>query len=98
MSAYFYFDVREVIDGAKLTEYRGKVFDTVAAHGGRYLALGGAVQALEGDRPPVLPVIIEFPDMASARGWYDSADYAPLLKLRREGARTEGVLIPGFAG
>ncbi len=38
---------------------------------------------------------MEFPDMAAARGWYESAEYAPLRELRRSVSVTELVLVEG---
>jgi hypothetical protein len=45
-------------------DYRAVVPALIAAHGGRYLVRGGAVEVLEGDGPALRQVIVEFPDMA----------------------------------
>lgn len=96
MTAYFVFDVREIRDGDKAAEYRSQVFDTVEQHGGRYLVLGGPVEAVEGDWSPNIPVIIEFPSLEKARAWYDSDVYGPLQSLRMEAMDAHAVLIDGF--
>jgi uncharacterized protein (DUF1330 family) len=41
--------------------------------------------------------MIEFPDAAAARGWYDSPDYEPLKALRRAASETDIVLVEGVA-
>ena len=70
---------------------------TVAAYGGRFLVRGGATQTLEGDWSPKRAVVIEFPDAAALRRWYDSPEYAPLLALRKRAARSTLVAMEGAA-
>ena len=48
-----------------------------------------------GDWDPLRVVIIEFPDMDAARGWYHSDGYAPLRELRRGASVTNIVLVEG---
>lgn len=97
MSAYAIFDVLEVTDMPAMERYRAAVMPVVARHGGRYVAIGGPVRPIEGDRPaPVFPVIIEFPDLATAEAWYASPDYRDLLALRKAAARCDAVLIGGL--
>ena len=76
MSAYCFFDVREITDHAKVEQYLAGVFATVERYGGRYLVLGGKSHLVEGDWQPVYPVIVEFAD----RG--DELDYANWLQAR----------------
>ena len=96
MSAYCFFDVKAVTDEAKMEQYRSRVFDTVLQYQGRYLAIGGDTQVVEGEWKPTMPVIIEFPSMAQARQWYDSDEYAALKKMRHEAAVGDMVIIEGF--
>lgn len=96
MSAYFLFDVREIRDPDGAAAYRARVFDTVAAYDGRYLVLGGPVEAVEGDWQPTIPVIIEFPGLEKAREWYGSDAYRPLKALRLAATDSQAVLLPGF--
>jgi uncharacterized protein (DUF1330 family) len=42
-------------------------------------------------------VVIEFPDAAAARGWYESEDYAPLRALRQGASDTDIILVEGVA-
>jgi len=56
MPAYIYGDI-EVTDPAAYETYRQQVPALIAAHGGRYLVRGGAVEMLEGDRVPRRQVI-----------------------------------------
>jgi uncharacterized protein (DUF1330 family) len=82
MAAYFLVDIREIKDAARMEEYRGKVGPIVEKFGGRYRVIGGPFQVVEGSYLPVFPVMVEFPSIAAARKWYDSAEYRELKNLR----------------
>ena len=96
MPAYVIASVTEARDQDKLVEYRERNTGVVAAHGGRFVARGGPHEILEGDYSPVRVVIIEFPDMDAARGWYQSDDYAPLRELRRSASDTDIIVVEGM--
>lgn len=56
--------------------------------GGRYVARGGQVDVVEGERPQEQKVIVvEFPSMARVCEWYSSSEYAEALAVR-DGALT----------
>ena len=95
MSAFFLYDLIEVIDEAKMAEYREKVFANVEKFGGEYRVVGGQQLALEGDWTMSFPVVIEFENKQAAMTWYESSEYAPLKRLRLEAARGNGVLLDG---
>jgi uncharacterized protein (DUF1330 family) len=96
MPAYVIASVTDAWDSDKLAEYRRRNTDVVAAHGGRFIVRGGEHETLEGNWTPVRLVVIEFPDRAAARAWYESDDYAPLRELRRQASDTEIVLVEGY--
>jgi uncharacterized protein (DUF1330 family) len=75
--------------------YSAYVPDTVAAHGGRFLARGGETQELEGDWDPDRVVIIEFPDMDAARGWYESPEYKAIVGVRQAAATGDLIFVDG---
>lgn len=85
MAAYVISEV-EPRDAALMERYRTLAADSIARHGGRYIVRGGAADLVEGGPPVKTFVIVEFPDMAAARAWYGSADYADALAIRRAGA------------
>jgi uncharacterized protein (DUF1330 family) len=68
--------------------------ETVLAYGGRYLARTGDLVPLEGEERVDRMVVLEFPDEASARAWYDSAAYRPLRAQRWAAAEAKIILIP----
>jgi len=95
MPTYVIASVTDAWDQAKLVEYRERNTDAVARHGGRFVARGGRHEILEGDYEPVRVVIMEFPDLDAARGWYESDDYAPLRELRRSASTTDIYMVEG---
>jgi len=94
MAAYCIANI-EVTDPALYEDYRKGVAATIAAHGGRFLARGGAAEALEGAYPVRRVVILEFPTMAALKAWYASPEYAPLLALRKRASRGDLFVVEG---
>ena len=97
MSAYVLVEV-DVTDPALFQEYAKGVPATIAAHGGKYIVRGGAVETKEGGWAPKRVVVLEFPSMAQARKWYDSPEYKPLLALRLKAANAKLILVEGMPG
>ena len=95
MKAYLVADV-EITDQEAYGSYKKGVPATIAAFGGRFLARGGQMETLEGTRIPQRLVILEFPDMAKLREWYDSPEYRPLLELRQRSALSNVVAVEGI--
>ena len=96
MTAYLIANI-EVTDAAGFERYRAGVSAIIAQYGGRYLVRGGAVTAVEGTPGINRLVVLEFPTMDQLRTFYDSAEYAPLLKLRLASSHSETVLAEGYA-
>jgi uncharacterized protein (DUF1330 family) len=94
MSVYVIADV-EVIDAAGYEDYRRQVPATITAHGGRYLARGGATEKLEGSGLPKRCVILEFLSMAAFRGWWDSPEYQALRGIRERTTKSHLVVTEG---
>ena len=94
MAAYVIGEI-EVTDPALYEDYRKQVLATIEKHGGRFLVRGGSVEPLEGGWSPKRLVLLEFPNMQKALGWYRSGDYAPLIKLRQRASRGKLVLVEG---
>lgn len=94
MPAYVIADV-EVTDPVRFEEYRRGVSAAIAAHGGTYVARGGAVEALEGDAPTRL-TIIRFDSVAQAKAWYNSPEYRPLKDLRKKTTNSKLLIVEGL--
>jgi uncharacterized protein (DUF1330 family) len=87
MSALLVADV-EVMDPEAYAAYRSANPAIVGKFGGRYLAAGGDVCLLEGDFAPRRTIIIEFPDMAALRAFYESPEYADIRPIRWQSANS----------
>ena len=96
MAAYLIANLK-VTDPAGFAEYREKVALMIATFGGRYLVRGGKVEPVEGDLGLERLVVLEFPDMAKLRAFYDSPDYAPLITLRQSTTVSDVALVEGYA-
>lgn len=93
MKAFGIFDVLSIHDEEGMARYREQVVPVVEQFGGRYVAVGGPLDPVEGVSRPTFPVIIEFPDMDCARAWYGSAEYAELKDLRHRSAHTQAYFL-----
>ena len=94
MTAYIYGNI-EIHDPALYEDYRAVVPAMVTAHGGRYLVRGGTVEVLEGDGQALRQVILEFPDMASLKAFYDSPEYTAARAIRQKASKGTLVAIEG---
>jgi uncharacterized protein (DUF1330 family) len=97
MSAYVVVEI-EIKDAQTYERYKQLAPPSIAAHGGRYLARGGATETLEGTWNPKRFVILEFPTVERARAWWNSPEYAPAKALRQASTRTEMLLVEGLSG
>jgi len=95
MAAYVIGDL-EVTNPDLMGEYAAKAGPTVGAHGGKAIVLGGAAETVEGDWQPKRLVVLEFPDMAAAKAWYNSPEYQELLPMRLEASNGNLVMVEGM--
>lgn len=93
MAAYCFFDVQEIVDPAKMEQYRSDVLATVKQYSGRYLVVGGTCEVVEGTWQPVTPVLTRFPDLQQAYKWYNSEEYRELKALRLAGSKGHAVFM-----
>lgn len=83
-----------VSDAAGYQAYRAAAAPPVAAHGGRFLALGGAQDTVEGSLRPH-SVIVEFPSLAAARRCYHSPEYLQTVAMRAGYAEVDLCIVEG---
>jgi len=84
--------VLNIHDPEAFGRYAGQVGAITEKFGGRYLWAGPGVDAREGEANAM--AIIEFPTAEAAQGWYDSAEYAPLIAERQAAAATTLIITP----
>src|SRR3989442_95764 len=94
MPAYVIVDLH-IRDTAGFDEYRKLVPATIAQFGGRYIVRGGRFDVLEGDWEPKRVVVLEFPSVDQATGWYHSEAYREPKALRLATATCNVILVEG---
>lgn len=105
MPAYLIVHRRKITDPESLKRY-DNVETTTGKFGGKVLIRADEFLVLEGqwhsgsqtdDGRPERITVIEFPDMAQLRRWYDSQDYAGLKEIRKESSASDIVAVEGAA-
>ena len=84
MAAYWVVKAN-VLDAEKLQAYAPLAVAAVEAHGGRYLARGGAHETTEGS-DYARNVIVWWPDMVTAQAAYYSPEYQKARDVLDDGA------------
>ena len=82
-----------ITDPGRFAEYREKVPAIISQYEGQYVVRAGAVHPLEGELGIERLIMLEFASLDAARRFYYSAEYAPLLKLRKETTRSQVAFI-----
>ena len=94
MAAYMIVEI-EIHDAAGYDEYRKVVGATLAKYGGKFIVRGGRIDILEGNWNPKRIVVLEFANVARAREWYDSDEYAGPKQMRMKASKGNIVLVEG---
>ncbi len=95
MSAFVIVDTK-INNPEAYEEYKKLAKPIAEKFGGVYRARGGEMDIVEDQLwTPTRIVLVEFPDMASARGFVNSEQYAPVKKLRHDNAECTLIIIEG---
>jgi uncharacterized protein (DUF1330 family) len=94
MTAYVIGHLRPAAHHDDIVRYIELIQDTLDPFGGRFLVHGAQVEVVEGEWPGAV-VIIGFPDLAAAHGWYDSAAYREILPLRTDHIEGDVIFVEG---
>jgi uncharacterized protein (DUF1330 family) len=94
MSAYAIAQLRTVDQNAEIAEYLMRIDDTLAPYGGEFLVHGTTPEIIDGDFPGFV-VVIGFPDLTSAHGWYNSSGYQAILPFRLNNSEGGAVIVGG---
>lgn len=73
-------------------DYLEKVEATFLPFHGKWLVLDGQVEVIEGEWPGSV-VLMEFPDLDTAKTWYASPEYQAILRLRTDNAISDLILV-----
>lgn len=95
MSAFLVVDTK-IDDPEAYEEYKKLAKPIAEKYGGVYRVRGGGMDVRENDLwTPTRIVIIEFPDVKSARDFVDSDEYAPVKRIRRHNAACTLFIVEG---
>jgi len=94
MSAYMIFTREKTLDERELETYSKLVPATLNGHDRKVLAFYGKHEDLEG-APTEGTVVLEFPNVAAAKAWYDGPEYRPVREHRFKGGEYHVILIQG---
>jgi uncharacterized protein (DUF1330 family) len=85
-----------ITDPEQYEHYKAASPGAVADGGGRFLVRGGELAVLEGDWSPSRLVLVEFPDLETAKRWYESESYREAKRLREGAAQLRMVAVAGL--
>ena len=94
MPAYLIVEAK-ISDPDAFAEYARRVPALVSAHGGEYIVMGGEQEALEGDWSGMRVVLHRWPDMATARAFWNSPEYQDAKRLREGKGEFRVILVEG---
>lgn len=102
--AYLIVHRRDITDSETLKEYSHGVGATIEKFGGKVVARADRFEVLEGDwhagrkdndTLPERIAVVEFPDMATLKAWYQSDDYAKFKAIRQKSSSSDVVAVEG---
>jgi uncharacterized protein (DUF1330 family) len=67
----------------------------IAKYDGRFIVRGGEMVTLEGPEEKWRIVVVEFPDLAKAKAFYHSPEYADAKKIRAGAAEAQFIAVSG---
>lgn len=94
MPAYAIAHLQEAAPHPDTAEYIERVTATFVPFGGRFLVHAAQHEVKEGSWPGHV-VVIGFPSMTEARGWWDSPAYRAIAPLRSRHVSGDIILVPG---
>jgi uncharacterized protein (DUF1330 family) len=94
MPAYIIVDVT-ILNKDEYEGYKKLTPGSLGAYGGKFIVRGGSTECLEGDWQPERIVVLEFENIARAKEWWSSAEYAPAKKIRQLNAKTKMIVVEG---
>ncbi|HWK65753.1 MAG TPA: DUF1330 domain-containing protein [Rhizobiaceae bacterium] len=85
----------DVRDAEGYKDYVATAKPAFERYGAKFLARGGAYEAMEG-RGRGRNVVIEFPSFEAAKNCYESPEYQAAKAIRQKHAEAEMIIVEGF--
>jgi len=86
----------DVQDTESYKAYAAQTPAIIAKYHGVYLVRGGATMPLEGAPPRSRVVVVEFPSVAQARAFEESAEYRAVAAIRHKAATSRIFIAEGL--
>jgi uncharacterized protein (DUF1330 family) len=83
----------EIEDSIAYEAYKKLTPATIEAFGGRFVVRGASTLSLEGDWNPQRLVVLEFPDVHTAKEWWNSDAYSEAKGIRQKAAHTKMLVV-----
>jgi uncharacterized protein (DUF1330 family) len=80
------------VPSSEALTYLEEVEATFTPYNGKWLVLDAQVEVQEGSWPGSV-VLMEFPDMESAKQWYNSSEYQNIVHLRTDNTISDLILV-----
>lgn len=74
-------------------EYKKHTLATITKFGGRFVVRGAKTESLEGDWNPERLVILEFPNVQTAKDWWSSPEYSVAKQIRYQAAQSKMLVV-----
>lgn len=94
MSAYAVAHLRQMSVNRDIVAYLKQIDATLKPFEGKFLVHGKQSEVVEGEFPGYL-IIIQFPNMKKAHGWYYSDAYQEIVSLRMNNSEGSVILVDG---
>ena len=95
MAAFVITEV-EITNPEVYGQFVQQVTPTVEAHGGKFVARGGAIDVILGGWSPRRIAIMEFGSVDQVRTWLSSPEYTALTEMRESSANINMVVVEGL--
>jgi uncharacterized protein (DUF1330 family) len=94
MKAYIIVDV-DITDPVRYEDYKKLTPGSLIPYEGKFVVRGGKTETLEGSWVPGRIVVLEFPSVEKAKGWWSSEGYAAAKALRQSASVTDMIVVEG---
>ena len=87
----------QLTDAEAIKPYAAKAPQIVVQHGGQYVVRGGKTESLEGMEPAGRVAIIQFPNLAALKKFYDSPEYREVAPIRQKATKSRLFAVEGVS-
>ena len=90
---YVVVTIKRIKDPEAFRDYAVRVAPIIERHGGKYVAVDKAPEVRQGEWPFVRTVIVAYPNLVAAQGWYNSPEYNEIIPIRMRAIDANIVIV-----